>query len=120
MIIPIYPVCRASESVRAVLGDEPRIYPFGEQDDDIIYPYAVWQNIGGEPENYLAQRPDADRLSVQIDVYADTPTEASTVAEAIRNAIELKSYITRWGDQDRDTETKRYRYSFDVDWILPR
>ena len=36
------------------------------------------------------------------------------------DAIEGKAYITRWGEQSRDPETMRYRYSFDVDWITTR
>jgi hypothetical protein len=42
------------------------------------------------------------------------------VARALRDAIEGKAYITRWGEQSRDPETMRYRYSFDVDWITTR
>lgn len=121
MIAPIFPVCAASSEVISLIGgDHLRLYPFGQQDDDVFYPYAVWQNIGGSPENYLAQRPDADSFSLQVDVWADTPEQAIAVAKALRNAIEPHAYITRWGDQDRDTETKRYRYSFDVDWIVRR
>jgi len=121
MIAPIFPVCAASPVVNALLGgDRLRLYPFGLQDDDVTYPYAIWQNISGEPENYLGQRPDADAFSLQVDVYADTPDDAIAVAAALRDAIEPHAHITRWGDQARDSETKRYRYSFDVDWIVLR
>ncbi|MBC5035811.1 hypothetical protein [Klebsiella variicola] len=41
-------------------------------------------------------------------------------ARVLRDAIEGKAYITRWGEQSRDPETMRYRYSFDVDWITTR
>ncbi|TCL06910.1 tail completion protein gp17 [Sodalis ligni] len=121
MIAPIFSICAASADVRSILGESPiRLYPFGLQDDNVVYPYAVWQNIDGEPENYLAQRPDADHFSLQVDCWADSVATAISVARAIRGAIEGKAYITRWGDQSRDTETKRYRYSFDVDWIVKR
>ncbi|MEZ3415201.1 DUF3168 domain-containing protein [Pantoea dispersa] len=121
MIAPIFPVCAASAEVNALIGgDRLRLYPFGLQDDAVVYPYAVWQNITGGPENYLGQRPDADAFTLQVDVYADTPDEAIAVAEALRNAIEPHAHITRWGGQSRDDETKRYRYSFDVDWIVLR
>lgn len=121
MIAPIFPVCSASPEVNSLIGGESlRLYPFGQQDDDVTYPYAVWQNITGEPENYLAQRPDTDTFTLQVDVYADTPEEAIAVAAALRDAIEPHAYITRWGDQTRDNVTRRYRYSFDVDWIVPR
>lgn len=46
MIAPIFPVCASSPEVTALLGSNPvRIYPFGIQDDNVVYPYAVWQNI---------------------------------------------------------------------------
>lgn len=122
MIPPIFAVCSADAAVKSLLGDSPvRLYPFGLQDDVRVYPYAVWQNIpGGGPENYLNQRPDADKYSLQVDIYGDTPMQSMNVARALRDAIEGKAYITRWGDQTRDPETKRYRYSFDVDWIVSR
>lgn len=121
MIAPLFAVCASSPDVVALLGSDPvRLYPFGMHEDNIVYPYAVWQNISGEPENYLAQRPDADGYTLQIDVYADTPDEVIAVARALRDAIEARAYITRWGNQEQDSETRRYRYSFDVDWIVTR
>lgn len=121
MIAPIFSVCSASPPVVALLGgDILRIYPFGQQDDNVVYPYVVWQNVTGSPENYLAQRPDADSFTLQVDVYADTPDQAIAVAAAVRDAIEPHAYITRWGGQEKDSTTKRYRYSFDVDWIVKR
>ena len=122
MIAPIFPVCASSPEVTALLGSNPvRIYPFGIQDDNVVYPSAVWQNLpGGGPENYLNQRPDADKFSLQVDVYADTADEAMLAAQAIIYAIELKANIVRYGPQDRDESTLKYRYSFDVDWIVNR
>ncbi|HBR4759154.1 TPA: DUF3168 domain-containing protein [Klebsiella pneumoniae] len=120
MIAPIFAVCAASQAVRDLLGSPVRLYPFGLQDDNIVYPYAVWQNISGVPENYLDRRPDVDSYTLQVDVYSDTVTSAQEVAKALRDAIEPNAYITRWGSQSRDPETKRFRYSFDVDWIVKR
>lgn len=121
MIAPIFKVCAASQAVTALIGESPvRLYPFGLQDDNVVYPYVVWQNISGSPENYLDKRPDADSYMLQVDVYADTVASAASVATALRDAIEPHAYITRWGSQSRDPETKRYRYSFDVDWIVLR
>lgn len=121
MIAPIFAVCSASPAVNNLIGgDILRLYPFGVQDDNVTYPYAVWQNISGEPENYLAQRPDADFYTLQVDAYADSPDEVIAVAAALRDAIEPHAFITRWGNQEIDSETKRYRYSFDVDWIVRR
>ena len=54
----------------------------------VTLPYAVWQTVGGYPENYLAEVPDVDQFMVQVDVYAATATSARSTAEAIRDAIE--------------------------------
>ncbi len=121
MIAPIFAVCAANQAVKDLLGTNPvRLYPFGMQDDNIVYPYAVWQNIDGSPENYLNQRPDADRYSLQVDVYGDTDIDVIAVSRALRDAIEGNAHITRWGEQTRDQETGKYRYSFDIDWIVQR
>ncbi|WP_293649722.1 DUF3168 domain-containing protein [uncultured Pantoea sp.] len=121
MIAPIFAVCSSSLEVNRLIGGETlRLYPFGMQEDNVVYPYAVWQNVSGEPENYLAQRPDADSFTLQVDAYANTPDEVIEVAAALRDAIEPHAYISRWGSQEIDVKTKRYRYSFDVDWIVPR
>lgn len=121
MIPPIFPVCAASQAVTLLLGSDPvRFYPFGVQNDNVIYPYAVWQNIDGDPENYLNQNPDIDQFSLQVDIYGNTDEEVIAVAKAIRDAIQRKANITRWGGQTRDPNTNRYRYSFDVDWFVKR
>ncbi|MNH41843.1 hypothetical protein D3C79_1034160 [compost metagenome] len=57
---------------------------------------------------------------MQVDVYATTGDSARAVRDAIRDAVELDAYITRWGDEGRDPETKNYRASFDVDWMVHR
>lgn len=120
MFPPIYEVCAASSEVQAALGTPVRLYPFGEAPQGVALPYAVWQTLGGSPENYLKQRPDIDQFSLQVDVYATSATAARNVARALRNAIEPVAYITRWNGEDRDQETKNYRVSFDVDWWVQR
>lgn len=121
MYAPIFAVCAADPAVTALLGVSPvRIYPFGEAPEGVAKPYVVWQTVGGNPENYLAQRSDIDGFSLQIDVYGLSVTQARDVAKAVRNAIELKANIARWGGDSHDPATKTYRYSFDVDWLVPR
>ena len=69
-------------------------------------PYAVWQVVNGVPENYLAGRPDLDGFTLQVDVYAATGDSARKVRDAIRDAVELEAYVTRWGTEGRDPETR--------------
>lgn len=121
MIPPIFPICAVSQAVTDLLGSDPvRLYPFGMQNNSVVYPYAVWQNVDGDPENYLNQSPDIDLFSLQVDIYGSTDEEVIAVAVAIRNAIQTKANVTRWGGQTRDPNTNRYRYSFDVDWFVKR
>ncbi|MCO5364807.1 DUF3168 domain-containing protein [Pseudomonas alliivorans] len=118
---PIFAVCAADPGVTALLGIEPtRLYPFGEAPEGVAKPYAVWQVITGSPENYLAGRPDIDGLTLQVDVYAVSAGGARSVAEAISQAIELRAHVVRWGGENKDPETKLYRSSFDIDWLVPR
>lgn len=121
MFPPIFAVAAADPAVTALLGAAPtRFYPFGEAPQGVAYPYAVWQTFGGAPENYLGNRPDMDSHALQVDVYAETGASARAVASALRDAIEPHAYITRWGGESVDPETKRYRISFDVDWYVAR
>jgi len=121
MFAPIFEVCAADSAVTTLLGAAPtRLYPFGEAPQDTIKPYVVWQMITGSPENYLAGRPDVDGFTLQVDAYAPTGSQVRAIAEAIRNAIELKANIVRWGGESKDPATKIYRYSFDVDWFVQR
>jgi hypothetical protein len=122
MTPPIFQICSQAAGVTALLGvgANLRLYSFGEAPQDVTKPYAVWQLVSGEPENYLAGRPDADGFTLQVDVYGTTSTSVRQVRDAIRDAIELDAYVTRWGGEARDPATKNYRTSFDVDWWVQR
>lgn len=118
---PIFAVCAADAAVTALLGAQPtRLYPFGEAPEGVIKPYAVWQLLTGSPDNYLSGRPDIDGYTLQVDVYATTAGGGRAVTQAIARAIELKANITRWGGETKDSATKLYRSSFDIDWLVPR
>lgn len=121
MYPPIFAKCRADAGVTALLGTTPcRLYMFGEAPHGVAKPYAVWQVVGGLPANFIDQRPDADLFSLQVDVYADTAAAARNAAKAISTAIELSAHVTSWRGESRETETKDYRSSFDIDWIVQR
>lgn len=121
MFPPIFEVCSTDFGVQTYLGSSPcRFYPFGEAPQRVELPYAVWQTISGAPENYLNQRPDIDRYTLQVDVYASNASEARDVAEALNFAIETYAHIIGWRGESRDPDTDHYRYSFDVDWMVKR
>ena len=121
MFPPIFQVAAADPGVTALLGIDPvRLFPFGEAPEGTPLPYAVWQLVSGSPENYLAGRPDMDGFTLQIDVYAATGSSVRAVGAALRDSIELRAHITRWGGESKDEATNRYRLSFDVGWLTPR
>lgn len=121
MFPPIFQVCAANAAVKAALGSGPvRLFPFGEAPQNVAKPYAVWRQFGGLPENYLGQRPDLDTFRLQVDVFGTTGAAATAAAKAIRDAIELRAHITRWGSAERDPSTANYRVSFDVEWLTRR
>lgn len=122
MTPPIFQLCSQATAVTALLGSGAnlRLYSFGEAPENVAKPYAVWQIVNGNPENYLAGRPDADGVTLQVDVYGVTGTSVRAARDAIRDAIELQANVARWGGEARDPTTKNYRTSFDVDWIVQR
>ena len=117
----IFETCATDPAVTALLGTSPvRLFPFGMAPAGVIKPYAVWQQVGGQPENYLAGVPDIDSMTLQVDAYATTSASARAVAAALRDAIEHVAHVVAWRGESRDAETGNYRVSFDVDWLIPR
>lgn len=83
-------------------------------------PYAVWQIVGGSPENYIDTVPDMDSHLIQIDVYAETVTVAASGAGVLRNALEHHAHIVSWRGASRDNATQHFRYSFDINFFTAR
>ncbi|MGJ8522296.1 hypothetical protein R84981_000981 [Carnimonas sp. R-84981] len=120
MYPPIQEICRNDESLKKLLGgDDIRIYPFGEAPQEIEVPYVVHQLVSGSPFNTLTT-PCADLFSLQIDVYGSNPRQARVVAYAVRKAIQGPAYVTGYNLDERDTDTRLWRYSFDTDWRINR
>lgn len=121
MFPPIFEICSANSNVQTNLGSNPcRLYPFGEAPQNVTVPYAVWQLVGGLPENYLNQIPDTDSWTLQVDVYASTVSTARDVGQALRDAIETYAHITSWGGEGRDPDTNLYRLLISIDWWVDR
>lgn len=120
--VPIYSACLADAGVMAVFGTDPRVYPFGQAPAGVTRTYATWQLITGAPEHYLADRPDIDTATIQIDVYAKADDEIIAGVVALRDMLESTPGVTiaRWGDEDTDPDTGDRHRSFDVDWWVPR
>lgn len=118
---PIFQVAAADPAVQALLGENPtRLWLFGMSPEKPAGTYCVWQVIRGSPDNFLAGRPDVESYGLQVDVYAATASAARDAGHAIEYAIELSAQVAGYNGETIDPETKLYRYSFDIDWIVQR
>lgn len=122
MAPPVFATVANDTGVQSLLGADPvRLWPFGEAGvPSPVLPYAIWQLIGGNPENYLGTLPDIDYFPIQIDVYALTASQAREVALVLRSAIEPFAHVTGYNGEFREVDTRNYRYSFNVDWFVNR
>lgn len=120
MIPPIWPMLEGHPSVLRAFGRPPRVFPFATVEQEPERPYALWSNITGSAQQFLNQLPDCDYFTVQFDVYAGDPKSLILAARALRDALEPHGYVTRWGNQSFEEDTKLYRYSFDFDLIVNR
>ena len=120
MYPPLFELAAASATVKALIGNPPRLYPFGEAPQSVQKPYAVWQTVFGAPENYLGQVPDMDAYGVQVDVYGVSADSCRNVAKALRDAFEGSAHITAWNGEGREQETRDYRVGFTVEFVENR
>lgn len=112
-------------TVQAVFGANPMaVFEFGKADEDVIKAnggvYATFQTVNGFPENNLSDRPTMDDWTIQVDVFGRTSEEAELGAKVLRDAVELDAHVSRFLPQGKDEPTKKYRYSFDVDFLTAR
>lgn len=86
-----------------------------------VAPYVVWSILATVPSDHLSGRPRADRYSVSIDVFGNSPAQSDAVLYAARDAMEAIGDMTS-GPQSlgRDDATKLWRYTFTVDVFLNR
>lgn len=122
---PIFTAVSGTTDCTALLGSSPvRFYPFGNAPEKgtgyYDLPYAVYQTIGGEPENYLKTTPDADQYLIQVDIYAESISDARDTALAVVAAVQQDCYVTRYSNEAKDYETGLYRVTLDCSWIVKR
>lgn len=119
MFLPIFKTLNADAAVKAIFGDNPRIYediaPLGT-----ATPYAVWQEVGGNAENSLDCPAKTDHIMYQVIVYDTNRKVAYEGRDAIRNALENQSYILNPRIGNYEPETKLFSRGFDANWFLTR
>lgn len=118
-ILPIVPILLQHLDVSAVFAD--RIY------EDIAphktaYPYAVWSNISGQPDNNLADPTPVDQITFQLVVYDTQATRASTNRKLIARVLESHCFITGIHPNyyERIGDTDIFGRGFDGSWWIDR
>lgn len=118
---PIFSLAAASPAVTNLLGSPvTRLYLFGQATQQTARPYAVWQTVYGNPENYINERPNIDNWGTQVDVYAKTAAQSRQVAKALMDAWEGAAHVVQYNGDFKVPDTEDYRFSFTVEWYTNR
>lgn len=118
---PVFQIVAGDSDVLAVFGENPtRIFPAADAPGSPDHPYATWTVISGGPELYLDDVPDVDEWVVQFDVYDTTCDGVRAAAEALRDALEPVADVVAWRGESRETNTRLFRYQFDVSFFTER
>jgi hypothetical protein len=120
MLPPIFTWLKASNAVKALIGNTPRAYRHGDAPQDTTKPYVTWQLVAGTPDNVLSSTPPSDRYTVQIDCWHQTDAGVESLATAVRDAVEIHAHMTGIPLNLRETETKLYRISLQFDVLQTR
>lgn len=120
MIPPIFQLISSDVGAANALLDGSgviKFFAFGSVPQKASQPYAVWQVITGEPQNILSGDVPTNRVSIQIDVYASKANSVIAISEAIKCALKLSAYMTRFGDTQIDDATGLHKFSMDYDFF---
>ena len=96
-----------------------RLYLFGEAEQGTALPNAD-ASRALELAALEAESLNSNYIGQEHILLALLRQDTGAVAEALRDAIEPNAHITSWRGDSRDTETKLYRYSFDLTWWVNR
>ena len=118
MIPPVYQTLTAVPAIVALVAD--RIFGSGIATQGETRPYIVWQIISASPDNNLSDTPEQDAQRVQVDVYSISEQVCRQLETLVRNALEAQMHIVFGPWSDYESETKLYRWSQDVSWLLDR
>ncbi len=95
----------AAPQLHDLLGNPPRVYPWGENRQPRAVPLCDFSAGGGSPEAQLAGASKVDEGTLQVDVWAKTAQYARAVRTALRDVLEPKCRITSWRAEGKDPVT---------------
>lgn len=117
--LPIYRTLNADIDLALIINVESKAFedvaPFGTEP-----PYIVWQTISGQAQNHLDEPANFDDTQYQVMVYATNARKANEIRDAVRVALEKRSWILNPSISQHDSKAKLYGRGFDANWILER
>lgn len=123
MFPDVFPTLNTAR-IRAILGTVPRIYDFQRAPQNVVAPYVSWFTVAGQPYDNVSQRPDSDKVTVQIDMYVEQASEGRktirALALAVRDALDDARIVNRMVIDGVETETEFLRVSIEADFITNR
>lgn len=98
-----------------------RVYP-DVGPEGVAVPYITWQQVGGQPVNFLdtATLPSRANGRYQINTWAATRAEASTLAKQVENAVRATTSLQPAvlsqpvATTDEETGRRGYRQDFSL------
>lgn len=101
----------------AALGSNPVRFFDGIAPAGTEAPYATWQEVARIPDNLMDGNSAFDRVTLQLDVWATTGSEARSIARQLRQALKAAGYITAWREEPPTQDSELFRVSFDFSLI---
>lgn len=117
MLPPVYATLMADPEVANLTAGRIR-QDVGNPDEGA--PYIVWGLLSATPELTTQRRAPADRCSISVDVFARDESEREALTAAARHALEPHGHILTIQSLGKDTETRLWRMTFDMDWFITR
>lgn len=101
----------------ALASITPRVYRT-QADENAAAPYAVWTIVSGIPENQISGAPETDNARIQFDFYSLSQSQSRQMCGLAQAAIEdLNAANVIFGPvESRETDTKLWRWNFDISW----
>lgn len=118
MLPLVYPLLSANPVITGLVGD--RIYRHGSAPEKVTRPYITWYLALGRPEIVVNATPCVDFDAVRIDCWSESDAQVETLAYAVRSTLDSAGIANRIALNMREIDTKLYRITLDVDFILPR
>lgn len=69
-----------------------RVYP-DEAPAGVTLPFMIYQQVGGDPINFLAGVPDKRNGRFQVDVWANTRSEASALIRQVEDTLRASAVL---------------------------